>query len=389
MIRKISAFAFILTFLVGIVGSGAAAFAQSTSEADQFDNAIAYPTIILQNAHGTRAPDVNGFTPQQFRKAYGIDQLSQQGAGITIAIVDACGNPHVQSDLDQYDQAFGLPSTTVKVVYPQGKKVCSAPSSWGLETDLDVEMAHAVAPQATIVLEVTVNPTFKRLDQGAQDAYVNQGAADVSMSFGGKERPGEKGAHGDAIFAAGNAKGVTFTASSGDSGCGVSYPAASPDVVAVGGTVLTIKQDGTYVSETTWSSSGGGLSKFEHVPSYQNGFNNNAKRGVPDVAMVATGMAMYDSDFGGFVEVAGTSIGAPIWSGVLADANSGRQHTFMNADIELYSVASNSQKYARDYHDITTGSSGGICNAGPGYDFPTGLGSPVSNNLVPDLIAAP
>src|SRR5579884_2635423 len=361
MIRKISALAFILTFLLGIVGSGATAFAQSTSEADQFDNAIAYPTIILQNAHGTRAPNVNGFTPQQFRKAYGIDQLSQQGAGITIAIVDACGNPHVQSDLDQYDQAFGLPSTTVKVVYPQGKKVCSAPSSWGLETDLDVEMAHAVAPQATIVLEVAVNPTFKRLDQAA----------------------------GDAIFAAGNAKGVTFTASSGDSGCGVSYPAASPDVVAVGGTVLTIKQDGTYVSETTWSGSGGGLSKFEHLPSSQNGFNNNSKRGVPDVAMVATGMAMYDSDFGGFVEVAGTSIGAPIWSGVLADANSGRQHTFMNADIELYSVASNPQKYAKDYHDITTGSSGGICNAGPGYDFPTGLGSPVSNNLVPDLIAAP
>src|SRR5437588_9548773 len=167
--RKISGLAFILTLLLTIFGSGATAFAQSSSEADLFDTTIAYPALILQHAHGTQAPNINGFTPAQFRKAYGIDKLSQQGAGITIAIVDACGNPHAQSDLDQYDQTFGLPSTTIKVVFPQGKKVCSKPSSWGLETDLDVEMAHAVAPQATIVLEVAANPTFKRLDQAAQD----------------------------------------------------------------------------------------------------------------------------------------------------------------------------------------------------------------------------
>lgn len=387
--RKITGSVLVLTLLLALFGSAATAFAQSTPVEDPFDTTIAYPALILQQAHGTHAPNISGFTPSQFRKAYGIDQVQQQGAGITVAIVDACGNPHVQADLDQYDQTFGLPATTVKVVFSQGKKVCSQPSSWGLETDLDVQMVHAVAPQASIVLEVAVNPTFKRLDQAAQDAYVNQGATLVSMSFGGKERSGEKKANGDGIFAAGNAQGVTFTASSGDSGCGAFYPAASPDVVAVGGTLLTIKQDGTYVSETTWPDSGGGPSKYEHIPSYQQGFNNSKKRGIPDVAMVASGMAMYDSDFGGFLQVAGTSIGAPMWAGILALANSGRSHTFMNADNELYSVASNPSKYAKDYHDITTGNSGGVCNAGTGYDYPTGLGTSVANNLVPDLISAP
>jgi subtilase family serine protease len=212
------------------------------------------------------------------------------------------------------------------------------------------------------------------------------------MSFGGGEFSGETGASADGVFSTGNGSGVSFTASSGDSGCGAQYPAASPFVTSVGGTSLTIQSNGTYVSESAWSGSGGGTSSFESRPSYQNGFNGSSQRGIPDVAMVAdpnTGVTMYDKQVGGFIVVGGTSVAAPLWAGVLTLANSGRSGTMHNADNELYSVASNATKYANDYHDVKTGSAGGSCTAGKGYDLVTGLGTPVSNTLVPDLIAAP
>lgn len=382
--RKISVSVLALIALLAIVGAVTPVFARSV---DAF-SAMAQPDVILLTRHGTLKPSVAGFTPAQFRKAYGIDRLSQQGAGMTVAIIDACGNTHAQADLNTYDTQFGLPAITIKIVTPQGPP-CSQPNTWGLETDLDLQMVHAVAPQASIVLEEAQSPSNANLLNAAKDAYTHQGATVVSMSFGGREFSGETGSHGDAIFSAGNARGVSFTASSGDSGCGSQYPAASPFVTSVGGTVLTTQPDGTYVSETAWSSSGGGFSSIEARPAYQKGFNKNAQRGIPDVSLVSTNMSMYDSQFGGFVEVNGTSIGAPMWAGILTDANSGRGGTFKNADIELYAIAKNKAKYASDYHDITTGGSGGVCNAKQGYDEVTGLGTAVANHLVPDLIAAP
>lgn len=338
---------------------------------------------------------VGGFTPAQFRKAYGVDLLANNGAGITVAIVDAYGNPKAQADLKKYDKTFGLPAANLTTVYPQGN-VGTVDLGWALETDLDVQMVHAIAPGAKIILEAAKSPTDADLYGAVKDAYTNHGATVISMSFGGNESAGETGAISDGVFATGNAMGVSFTASSGDSGTGAQYPAASPYVTAVGGTSLNTHADGTYVSETAWNGSGGGLSASEHAPAYQAGFNKNTKRGIPDVAMVAdpnTGVAVYDS-FGyngqkGFFVLGGTSVAAPMFAGVLALVNQGRTSTLKNADTQIYATAK--ANYATDFHDITSGSNGScgnVCNAHKGYDYVTGLGSPVADKLVPALITA-
>ena len=390
--RKATVSVFVLLVLLALLSVPLVVSAKSTTglSADPLATRYAHPDFIRKGG-ASISPNIAGISPTQFRNAYGISSVPQNGVGITIAIVDACGNPGAQTDLNKYDTTFGLSATTIKVVKPQ-RTTCSDPSGWGVETDLDVQMAHAVAPGAKIVLEEAKSASFANLIAAAKNAYTNQGATIVSMSFGGGEFSGETGASADGVFSAGNAKGVSFTASSGDSGCGAQYPAASPFVTSVGGTSLTIQSNGTYVSESAWNGSGGGTSAFESRPSYQNGFNSHSQRGIPDVAMVAdpnTGVSVYDKQVGGFIVVGGTSVAAPLWAGVLALANSGRSGTMKNADNELYNVASNATKYANDYHDVTTGSSGGSCTAGTGYDLVTGLGSPVSNNLVPDLIAAP
>jgi subtilase family serine protease len=229
-----------------------------------------------------------------------------------------------------------------------------------------------------------------------KDAYLNQGADVVSMSFGGAEFNGETGAQADAIFLAGHRRGVSFTASSGDHGTGAQYPAASPFVTAVGGTSLVTQADGTYVSETAWKGSGGGLSKLEARPAYQSAFSKHTRRGLPDVAMVAdpnTGVVVFDS-FGmqgekGFFILGGTSASAPLFAAVLAVANQQRNANLKNTNTALYNVAE--ANYATAFHDIKTGSNGTcgtICQARTGYDFVTGLGSPRGAQLVQDLAAA-
>jgi subtilase family serine protease len=388
--RKITASVLVLIALLAIAGSALSVFAQSAT-IDSFATHTAHPDFIVLKRGVSPNSAGGGFTPSQLRKAYGLATLKNKGKGVTVAIIDACGNPKAQADLNKYDSTFGLPATTIKVVTPQGQP-CSDPQGWGVETDLDVQMVHAMAPAATIVLEAAKSASFANLDNAAKDAYTKQGATIVSMSFGGGEFSGETGSNGDGIFSAGNRRGVSFTASSGDSGCGAQYPAASPFVTSVGGTSLVTQPDGTYVSESAWNGSGGGLSQFEARPSYQNGFNSNSKRGIPDVAMVAdpnTGVEMYDSQVGGFLIVGGTSVAAPMWAGVLARVNQKRASSMKNADVELYNVAGNASKYARDYHDVKVGSAGGNCIAGTGYDLVTGLGSAAANGLVPDLIAAP
>jgi subtilase family serine protease len=389
--RTITASVLVLVALLAVIGSAVSAFAKAPSVS-------ANPLVVYAHTHfKVKAIRVKpfsagaGFTPKQFDKAYGISALSKtKGKGITVAIIDACGNPNVQSDLNTYDLTYGLPATTVKVVTPEGTP-CSDPQAWGVETDLDVQMVHAVAPKAHIVLEAAKSATLKDLLTAAQDAYTKQGASVVSMSFGGSEFSGETAANVDGIFSAGVNQGVTFTASSGDSGCGAQYPAASPFVVSVGGTSLKVDSNGSYVSESAWNGSGGGLSAFENRPSYQDGFNSDSKRGIPDVAMVAdpnTGVSVYDTDTGGFIVIGGTSVAAPMWAGITVLADGKRVSHFQNADYVLYSMVGNSANYASDFHDVTTGSSGGNCAAGTGYDLVTGLGSPAAAGLIPGLVGA-
>jgi subtilase family serine protease len=391
--------------IVAVLAVGGSALASSTL----ISSFAKGPSVTASSHHTTSAspllhtywmmnrfmPQINGgFTPLQLQKAYGINVFQNKGQGMTVAVVDAFGNPNVQADLNKYSATFGWPTTTVREAFPQGQPA-TINEGWALETNLDVQMVHAIAPRANIVVDVALSPTLANLMGAVKDAYVNQGADVVSMSFGGPEFNGEMGAQADGIFLTGHKRGVSFTASAGDKGTGAQYPAASPFVTAVGGTSLNTLNDGTRVSETAWKGSGGGLSQFEARPAYQIDFNKHTKRGIPDVAMVAdpnTGVVIFNS-FGmdgqkGFFIVGGTSASAPLFAGVLAVVNQYRNANLKNTNTAIYNAAE--VNYAANFHDIVTGSNGTcgiLCQAHVGYDFVTGLGSPASTNLVPSLAA--
>ncbi len=245
---------------------------------------------------------VVGLTPTQIRHFYGFDSLACEssntcGSGQTVAIVDAFNDPNIQNDLNTFDTQFGLPTCTTSngcftIATPQGAP--RTDRGWALEISLDVEWAHAIAPGAKILLVEAVTNSFANLF-GAVD-YASAHANQVSMSWGGSEFSSE--ASNDFHF---QVSGVTFFASSGDSGHGLIYPSASPLVVSVGGTTLNIDRFGNLVSETAWSGSGGGISKYESEPAYQSNYpipNTGGLRGNPDVSYDAdpnSGVAVFDS----------------------------------------------------------------------------------------------
>jgi subtilase family serine protease len=325
----------------------------------------------------------SGYSVAQVRHAYGFDQIAATGTGQIIAIVDAFGSSTIQNDLAVFSAKYGLPAAKLNIYYPQGK-VRRADSGWALETSLDVEWAHAIAPNATIALVVAKSASLTDL-LGAVDYAVSIGAKQISMSWGSSEFSSE--ASYDSHF---NKTGVTFLASSGDSGAGVEWPAVSPSVVGVGGTALFVDASGNVTGETAWSGSGGGTSAYLLRPAYQNGWNADAHRGVPDVSYNAdpnTGVSVYIGNYNGsagWVTVGGTSAGAPQWAGLVALANSVRTTSLSSADVQLYATAT--ANYSGNFRDITSGNNGGF-NAGLLYDLVTGLGSPIGSQLVPSLVS--
>ncbi|MGO9469635.1 MAG: S8 family serine peptidase, partial [Isosphaeraceae bacterium] len=299
--------------------------------------------------------------------------------------------------LNQNGQATSLPSTD-----PNGPGT----DNWELEESLDVEWAHAIAPGAQIVLVEASSQSLSDLMASVATAAHEPGVSVVSMSWGFPE--------GQAVFAADeaaydsvfNVPGVTFVASTGDYGAAdPEYPAYSPNVVAVGGTTLTLNGDGSYGSETGWGyysssvgaliASGGGISLYEPEPAYQQGVQSTGDRTTPDVSLVAdpaTGAWIadpYNLDPGNpFQVVGGTSLSAPAWAGLLAVVDQGRSAA---GEPALNSASPTETQQAlymlpqSDYNAITSGSNG--YSAAAGYNLVTGLGTPVANLLVPDLIA--
>jgi len=339
----------------------------------------ASPPIHVKPGSTTAKP--TGYSPAQIKSAYGLNQLplSTTGSGTTIAIVDAYGSPTIQNDLTVFSNLYKLPPADLTIAYPGGKTKTDA--GWALETSLDVEWAHAIAPGAKILLVVAKSASMTDL-LVAVDYATKNGAHVVSNSWGGSEFSNEGLDQYESHF---KNPGVVYVASSGDSGAGVSWPAASPNVLAVGGTTLTIDKTivtldtkSNYVSESGWSGSGGGISKYM------------SNRGVPDVAFNAdpnTGVAVYDSTryYGqsGWFVVGGTSFSAPAWAAMIALADQERIKqgrtplSSFEAITDLYSLAST------DYNDITTGSNGYPTKVG--YDLVTGLGSPIADNLISNL----
>jgi subtilase family serine protease len=347
----------------------------------------------------TPASGPPGIYPGKMKAAYGFNTITNHGAGQIIGIVDAYEDPNVEADLGTFNTQFGLPACTTangcfKKIFQTGTTPPADTTGWSNEVAIDTQWAHAIAPGAKIYLVEANSNSFADLLASVTVAVQN-GASVVSMSWSGAEFSTETST--DSFF---QAQHVTFVAASGDGGHagGVQYPAASPYVVGVGGTSLTISATGAWVSETTWSGSGGGESVYETEPAYQTAVQTSGSRGVPDVAYDGnpeTGVPAYSSwacsdCFTGWTQWGGTSIGTPQWAALFAIVNAERHAAgkakLTQPQVDLYPVAEG------DYHDIvsgTNGTCGVLCTAVPGYDFVTGLGSPQANLLVPALVAAP
>ena len=376
---------------------------------------------------GTAAPLVTTrtFVPSEIRRAYGFDSLSfgsaavtGDGSGQTIAIIDAYNAPTIAADLATFNAKYGLPTSTLTVVNQTGGTTlpgndpAGAGDSWAVETSLDVEWAHAVAPKANILLVLATSPTDANLNVAVNTARNAAGVSVVSMSYGSDETASDYTGTNDTYYTtpAGHA-GVTFVASSGDAGAYsdssastriVGYPASSPKVVGVGGTSLTAASDGTYTAEAGWGygtssyasgGSGGGISKYAAKPSYQSSTivtQSSTYRCVPDVSLDAddhTGVAVIDSyDFGNTTpqRIGGTSLSAPMWAGVMALVNQDRSvNGLTSMDGATQTLPAIYGLSTADFHDITTGSN--YYSAAAGYDLVTGRGTPIAPSLVPDL----
>jgi hypothetical protein len=336
------------------------------------------------------------YTPAEVTQAYGFSKvmfgsIKGDGAGQTIAIVDAYDDPKALSDLKAFDVMFGLPDPVFQKVSQTGSTTAlpAANASWGLEIALDIEWAHAVAPAAKILL-VEANSSYLS-DLLTAVNYAATQASVVSMSWGSSEFSSETAY--DSYFSPQSHPGVTFVAASGDTGGRTIWPAVSPNVLGVGGTSLSISlTSGTYSfsSETAWSGSGGGYSLYEKEPTWQLAIQNTGRRASPDVAFDAnpyTGFAVYDTyGYSGWYQIGGTSAGAPQWAGLIAIANQGRKllglSTLGSVASTLYSLYGS--QYSADFHDITSGTAGRN-RATTGYDLVTGLGSPYVQNIIAAL----
>ena len=367
------------------------------------------------------------YGPTQIRAAYGVDKLASQfhldGAGETIAIVDAFQSPTITSDLATFDTLFGLPAPKFNIIAPDGLTPFDPTSAdqvdWAGEITLDVEYAHAIAPAATIDLVLGKSDNDADL-LNAQRFVVQHNLGDVmSQSFGEAEQcmlPSiQQQAH--QLFAQAAQKHITVFASSADNGAAlptcdgtsffkaVSTPASDPNVTGVGGTILDADGvTGAYHGETTWNepdfnaAGGGGYSVLYGTPSYQRSLHLPS-RGVPDVAYNAAisggVLAVWSSSGQGpnlVFQFGGTSAGSPQWAGLIALADQLGHHRVGAINSELYLFGQGIIGSAF-FHDITTGDNTyhGVSITVPGYsakkgwDPATGLGTPKANNLVPLL----
>jgi subtilase family serine protease len=304
------------------------------------------------------------------------------GGSKVVAIVDAFHAPNALADLTTFSMQFGLPAPTAatfEVVYAlaNGTQTMTPPpynSGWEVEISLDIEWAHAMAPNAKIILVEAASNSIADL-MGAEDLasklVAAAGGGEVSNSWGSGEFPTE--ASLDSHF---STQRVVYFASTGDSP-GTSWPSVSTNVVAVGGTsVSRDPSNGTFIGEAAWYDAGGGPSAYITRPAYQNavsGIIGGTRRGVPDVSAVAnprTGVWVYDKNAGGWIVVGGTSVASPVIAAISNNAGQFR----LTTDAELIQVYTNHAMF----RDITQGICGPYTGywAATGWDFCTGVGSP-------------
>ncbi|HVM77139.1 MAG TPA: S53 family peptidase [Candidatus Paceibacterota bacterium] len=341
-----------------------------------FANYLGAPPIhIFRSAQ--KSP--SGLTPLEIKHIYNLPLTG--GASSTIALVEAYSAPTLESDLGVFDDTYSLAPCTVKnkclEIHSMGSGV-AANGGWALETTLDVEWAHAIAPQAKILVVQAKTQSGANLLAALDYAAARSDVDAISISWGGPEFPEETSLDGHFL----SASGAAFFASSGDHGAGTSWPAASPNVVAVGGTSLELLPSGSLVSESAWAGSGGGVSAYEPEPDYQRAYNipkASGHRAIPDVAYNAnprSGYAVYKSNGAtknGWYVVGGTSAGAPQWAAIYAI---GRSATLpvMYGD----KASSGTLQYFRDIASGANGTCKYYCDARKRYDYVTGLGTPLT-----------
>ncbi len=433
-----------LLLVIGLVAAVAPA-AQASTHSGAF-SAPALPLNMKLVHAGAQAPtdaqcealfSQPCYSPQDMQTAYGVDHLlnaGDNGKGQTIVIVDSYGSPTIAADLAAFDQGFGLPnppSFTILSplgIVPYDPNTYPDEIGWAVETTLDVEWSHAMAPDASIVLMtspvdetegVQGMPQFNELENYVLRHHLGN---IISQSWGATENtlfnaPGERVIRSfERTYARAAAMGVSVFASAGDGGTAnpetdgstiypfptVNFPASSPLVTAVGGTSLYTDTSGNYQSETVWNSdggaTGGGVSQQFREPLYQAFLPSsdqamlNGHRGLPDVAWNAdpnTGVLIYLSFLGasqaGYYTIGGTSEGAPQWAGLTADLNQLAGHPIGFLNPYLYALGA----AGIGFHDITVGNNsvGGIpgYNATPGWDATTGWGTPDLGRLFGDL----
>jgi len=327
-------------------------------------------TTASPNAIGNNG----GYDPAYLRSAYNLNVSG--GSGLTVAIVDAYDDPNAAANLASYRSYFGIPACGTgcftKVNQRGGTTYPAADTGWSEEISLDLDMVSAICPNCHILLVEADDNSLANLGAAVNEA-VALGAVAVSNSYGGGEYSGET-ADSASYY---NHPGVAITASSGDSGYGVEFPAASGTVTAVGGTTLNqATNTGTRnATETAWSGAGSGCSAFVGKPTWQkdSGCSNRTVADVSAVADPNTGVWVYDT-YGqsGWLVFGGTSVASPIVASVYALA--GRPGS--GDTPASYPYAQTSALF-----DILSGSNGScggsyLCTAAAGYDGPTGLGTP-------------
>ncbi len=383
------------------------------------------PNIALGNTRVARPAAFNGtvvgLTPAQVNKAYGLDQLLtgkfssvfgdpnggiDLGTNQTITIIGAFRAPTLQADLDLFSDTFALPRTTLEIVNAQGVPAINA--GWAAELALDVQWAHAIAPNANIRVVLAETDLTSDLLSGdpnnpnqtpAIDVATNLARAGgvISMSFGSDELITDLNLQ--TKFNNANTPMISFLASAGDDAGLISHPGVDPSVLSVGGTRLSVEDDGTYIGESAWSDGGGGISSFFERPIYQTGVTIGGvaigdNRVVPDVSILAdpaSGVAVFNTtpdvfNDTGWSAIGGTSAGTPMWAALVTLANQLRlafDSDYIGQDLNrtIYSIGKINPE--DNFNDIVTGANANP--AIPGFDLATGWGTPKAQELIPSL----
>jgi kumamolisin len=351
-----------------------------------------------------------GYPPAEIAGFYGFP-TSITGEGQCIGIAEF-GGGFQQADLNAYCTQFNLTQFTPAVVPVDGSSNNPGPDpdSDG-EVMLDIEVIHSVAPDAKVVVYFAPNSSDGFVDAitAAVNDTVNRPSV-LSISWGGPEGSGWTSQSVTALESAlsdAAAIGLTVLAASGDDGSRnyvddgavhVNYPASSPQVLACGGSRITVNGD-TITTEVVWNdglaggAAGGGISDLFPVPSWQQGTvtqlnasTNGTGRGVPDIAADASPASGFLVRLNGGKEepIGGTSAVAPLMAGLLAlaNANLGKPVGFVNAALYAHPQAFNDIQ--TESNDITGGQLPGY-DAGPGWDPASGLGSPQGQTLIQQL----